>query len=189
MLAGGLAGSRTGGAAPQRASVPEESLASLRLDTPLPPGVRCPKAVISTIETTHQFRVRGGAAGRDQDLLVTTECLKRTCASDAENTISRIVVTSKPDPAPICEPKTPMSLATSKGLRLGDSEERTRSLKGEPRRAFRKHGAPSVFHYAGHSGPPGDEGDDVGFMVAFDAGKIKWMELFVDTDPHEDDDP
>jgi hypothetical protein len=190
MLAVGLAGSRSRGAAPVTgASAPEEALASLRLGARLPPRLRCSKARIGKMETTHEFRV----AGRDQYLFVTTECPKDACASEDEQAISGIVVASLPKLAPICDRKAPLSLATAKGLRLGDSLERARTLYGEPQRVFRKDGASTRFHYAGHSDHLGDlgphEGINMGFWLTFDEGKVASMELFVDTDPHEDGDP
>ena len=167
-------------------AAPEEALASLRLGTSLPPALRCSKATFSDSGAIHRFHVGAGPGGHEAYLLVSTVCPKAQCASQAELTIREVAVRTTPYPGPTCALESPLVLATAKGLRLGDSISRVRTLYGKPHRSVSKHGPATSYEYAGRTEGPGLEGPreapNMGFEVGFDAGHVVEMSLFVDTD-------
>jgi hypothetical protein len=187
LLVFALVGLATAGAAGSgdKVPAPEEAMASLSLGAPLPPSLRCPKAVPTDTGVVHRFRVGGaGPGGHDAYLLVSTECPKAQCASQAELTISEVAIRATPYPGPTCTLGSPPVLASGKGLRLGDPIARVKSLYGKPNRVASKQ---TSFEYAGRSESSGingpREGVNMGFEVGFDGGRAVEMSLFVVKDP------
>ena len=179
-----LATAALAGAA-DKIAAPEESLASLRLGAPLPKSLRCAQAKPSDTGIVHRFRVGGaGPAGHDAYLLVSTECPKAQCASQEELTISEVAIRTTPYPGPTCALASPLVLTPGKGLRLGDSMARVKSLYGKPNRVAAKQ---SSYEYTGRSDSPGingpREGVNMSFEVGFDGGRVAEMSLFVVKDP------
>ena len=158
----------------------ETAIASVKLGVSAAPPLLCSTDEPSDTETVLEFRTKDVGAGGAVFLVVRTSCPKTKCNGQEERTIIGVAITSIPELKSQCPLPAGISLATSRGLRLGASVATVLRLYGEPSERHPRKGSPNNFHYAGRLG----KGVPTEFMVEFTAGRVTSLALFVNEDEH-----